>query len=60
MSELEERERRSKRRKRNLMARSLRESGAFKLRIEDPKKGQYKRENLSVRGLTKLIEEEDD
>lgn len=59
MSDPEERERRSKRRKRNLISRSLRESGAFKPKIENPKKGgHYKREHLSVRDLEKFIEEE--
>ena len=53
---------RSKNRKRNFIAKSLRDSGdrkgAFKLRVVNPKKGEYKRERINVKDLTDELEEE--
>ena len=54
MGSNEIKERHLKRRQRNLAAKELRTSGAFKQRIQNPKKGEYKREHLSIRDLDKL------
>jgi len=58
MGSNEIKERHLKRRQRNLAAKELRTSGAFKQRIQNPKKGEYKREHLSIRDLDKFIKEE--
>lgn len=53
---------RSKNRKRNFIAKSLRDSGdrkgAFKLRVVNPKKGEYKRERINVKDINDEFEEE--
>lgn len=52
MASNEEREKHSRRRKRNLITKSLRDSGAFKPKVINPKKTDYKREHLSIRDIT--------
>lgn len=57
MGSEEERERHSRRRKRNVIAKILRDTGdmkgAFSLRIINPKKGTYKREKMNIRNIEK-------
>jgi len=52
MSDYETKETRSRSRKRNMMAKALRDTGdhrgAFSLRVIDPRKGEYKRQKLRV------------
>ena len=63
MSDPEEKEKVSKRRKRNFISRALRDQGdhkgAFALRVISPKKSTYKREKISPRDIT-VIEGIDD
>lgn len=57
MASDEERERHLKRRKRNFIAKSLRDSserrGAFALKIINPKKTIYKREKVDLKNIEK-------
>lgn len=50
-------------RKRNLIAKSLRDTGerkgAFALKVQNPKKGEYKREKLKVNRINELEEFEE-
>ena len=60
MASPEDRDRHSKRRKiRNQHAKVLRESGAFKMKVIDPRKGKYKRENLSPKDIYGDTEEQE-
>jgi hypothetical protein len=56
MGDQEEKEKVSKKRRRNFMSRALRDQGdhkgAFALKIVSPKKGSYKREKLNPREIT--------
>lgn len=51
-----EKERHSKRRRRNIVAKTLRDTGdlkgAFALRVINPKKPEYKRQKINVRHIT--------
>ncbi len=62
MSDYDVREKRSRSRKRNIMAKSLRDQGdhkgAFALRIVDSRKSTYKREKIKINEV--LYEEETD
>lgn len=62
MADTEERERHSRRRKRNIMAKILRDpgekKGAFALRVINPKKNTYKRTRVDPRNLEDFIENE--
>ena len=53
---------RSKNRKRNFIAKSLRDQGdrkgAFKLRVVNTRKGEYKRERINVKDINDEFEEE--
>lgn len=55
MSDPETRDKHSQRRKKNIYAKILRDSGerkgAFALKVVDPRKGTYKREKLDIRNL---------
>ena len=54
---------RSKNRNSNFIAKSLRDQGdrkgAFKLRVVNPKKGEYKRERINVKDFDNEYQEED-
>lgn len=59
MGSVEDREKHSKRRKRNIYAKSLRDQGdhkgAFRLRVIDPRKTEYKRVRINP---NEIIEKE--
>lgn len=57
----EDKERHSRRRKRNIMAKVLRDQGdlkgAFSLKVINPKKTEYKRERMDVRHIEEFNDE---
>lgn len=61
MSDFETKERRSKSRRRNIMAKMLRDTGehrgAYALKTVDERKGVYKRERMRV---NEIVDEDDD
>lgn len=63
MSDPEEKEKVSRRRKRNFISKTLKDQGdhkgAFALRVVSPKKSTYKREKINPRDIT-ITEEIDD
>lgn len=62
MSDPEERDRRSRRRKKNRIAKILHDPneyrGAFSLKVHEDKKSTYKREKLRVEDIDKYVSEE--
>lgn len=61
MGNLEDKEKHSRRRKRNVIAKVLRDPGekrgAFSLRVINPKRQEYKRVKLSVNNIEETDEE---
>jgi hypothetical protein len=64
MSDPEVKEKVSRKRRRNIISKSLRDQGdhkgAFTLKIVNPKKGVYKREKINPRNIERIEDEEGD
>lgn len=62
MSEPEEKERHARKRKKNIMAKILRDTGehkgAFSLKIINPKKTRYKREKVNLKNIEVEMDDE--
>lgn len=57
MSETQEKEKHKKHRERNLIAKHLKESGLYKLKVIKPKT-DYKRKKIQVKDIEKILDEE--